>query len=392
MGIYVIDCRICNEPFSWFSGSMDQRCDSCKGDITYKVVLKRLPIVDLGIKYVRGYEGTNKLTHYRVAHSHAASGVNSITAIRNYILEREPYAIVEFQEPPSSLDSGVEDQTYILDNEPEIKAALQQVKVDSLLYQYNKLYFQPNKFQLILGYATRTINDLLIAPINSLIYKFRIKDFQFTYQPDFMAFEDSVETKEIDDFEKHLAKKSAFRRFVANIKQIPLLPRYEGTEYTRAVTPCLFHSVTYEEGDEAKAAEVLLQDLRIVHGYKAILGHLAMPTRIALSNATGSGKKIYALFCFFFAEFYTIPGWNPLTAPRAPSPFPGVRTAAYEGGIGSVSELDYTNRYDIEHIEVLNTYEENRNASIDAYKESVPTVNAVAKAMDARIKKMKEGT
>ena len=30
MGTFVIECIICNNPFLWWSGNMDQRCPECK--------------------------------------------------------------------------------------------------------------------------------------------------------------------------------------------------------------------------------------------------------------------------------------------------------------------------------------------------------------------------
>lgn len=30
MGLYVIRCITCQTPFTWFSGSVDQRCEKCK--------------------------------------------------------------------------------------------------------------------------------------------------------------------------------------------------------------------------------------------------------------------------------------------------------------------------------------------------------------------------
>lgn len=30
MGLYAINCVKCQTPFTWFSGTMDQRCDKCR--------------------------------------------------------------------------------------------------------------------------------------------------------------------------------------------------------------------------------------------------------------------------------------------------------------------------------------------------------------------------
>lgn len=30
MGLYTIPCRVCGKLFQWFSGSMDQRCPTCR--------------------------------------------------------------------------------------------------------------------------------------------------------------------------------------------------------------------------------------------------------------------------------------------------------------------------------------------------------------------------
>jgi predicted nucleic acid-binding Zn-ribbon protein len=30
MGLYIVSCSTCGDPFQWFSGSIDQRCPNCK--------------------------------------------------------------------------------------------------------------------------------------------------------------------------------------------------------------------------------------------------------------------------------------------------------------------------------------------------------------------------
>lgn len=269
--------------------------------------------------------------------------------IREHILAEEPNAEIEFLEGVTSLQPNSPltlTEANLLENDPEIEAALKKVQVKSVLYQYNEITFSPNKAQKVLGYLTRAINRFIIFPINRLIYKLRINDFDWTYQPDFAPYSASIEAQDVENFQKHLAKKSAFRRFVARIPQITPLNPMEET-YVRKVVPAQYLTVAYEEGNEAKAKEIILDDLRKIHSKGLIMGSFLMPKIIMLADVIGNGLHKAVIFLSLFVDYEKMMKEHGLSLTKMP-PQPlktlyGIKTDTIEGGITTFDELQSKN-------------------------------------------------
>lgn len=352
-----------------------------------KVTLHRLPVMHLTVSYARRYEGTNKITHYDVGFAPAMTGVDPLQAIKELIEKTEgPTDLTLEAQPASSAPQttatlGVELMDSLLANDKDIEKSLLKSKCPNIMYIQDVLVNDlkipqkiANRFAKIANPAIDWANGVLIAAQHKM--------YGITGEDLFNLFSfdaESTDDQEVIGTYTDLAAK------VAKVKKIPRLNTYEA-KYIRRVHPCVYLSVAYEAGDEAIAEAALLADLRKYQEMDMILGHLIMPSKIKLADGIGSGKQPYVLFCFLFVDFFKIPGWNPYDAPKAPQHLPGIRTAAYEGALNWLPELDYTKRYEVETIKVVDTSEVNHKAYVDSYLESVPLVNKIAKTHKSSVR------
>lgn len=302
-----------------------------------KMKLIPLSTTDLSFRYARRMEG-NKIAHYCVPFSDVMLGNDPTESVANFIRETEPDAEIEFAQLPSNTAPHTSPAGDFLNKEPAIKVALEQFQCNSFLYQYSIPVTSWGKWIALKVTLPRLWNSA-VAPINNLLVKLQAH---------------KIKPLNVDELELPLSEKTSAqpKASASKLIVIPTFRDFSADYNFERVMPCLYHSVAYEEGDELIAEEAILNDLRIYQSYGAIMGHLAMPTKMRLADTTGSGKGQYALLCFFFADFTKIPNYNPLLAPKAPSPFPGVRTAGSEGALVTLPELDISSRYNIELIDV----------------------------------------
>lgn len=96
MGLYAIDCVSCNKPFMWFSGSLDQRCETCVKESEMKHLSeKEKEILDLA--------GTNSC---RIDVNHFAiyqvvdllTTINSLREDLKTVTHQRDRAIKDFEE------------------------------------------------------------------------------------------------------------------------------------------------------------------------------------------------------------------------------------------------------------------------------------------------------
>lgn len=352
-----------------------------------KVTLVRLPITELSISYARRYEGTNKITHYRVGDSHIMVGVDPLQAIKDYIVNLE--GPTEFEIEQSSKVSSkmlLELAPQVLENEPKIKAALEQKQIRGLLFEQVIIEKDITKTDKLLNILSKFYNPVAHF-LNKVLTYIQYKLYSINQIDIYGMYHNTHDETDIDyDYSRVLETVAKLNR----VKLLPTIQIRKVTSYNR-IHPCTFLSLSYEEGDDAIAENILREDIRKYYDKDMILGHLVTPSRITLEDTIGSGKRKFALLCFLFVDNFKIPGFDPTTAPKVPTPLEGIRTANYEGNVTILPELDYSNRYEIEKVNVVNTYEQNRKAYVDSYLNSVPAVNEAAKKMKAALKIQKEG-
>lgn len=336
-----------------------------------KIIIRQLALSNLSLSFARRMEG-NKIIHYTMSYLSKMMGADPEQLVTEFIRKTEPDTEIEFA--PYSPNSPMVPADDFLNKEPAIKAALEQLKINCIVHQYHA-YPNQKTWQKRFWAQTARLWNSLVAPLNNLLVKlqtYKVRKFVKDGVEQYMPTED-ISTQ--------------FKLLTNKLIVIPTFTEY----YERRCTPCLFHSVAYEEGEELIAEEAILNDLRIYQSYGAIMGHLAMPTRIRLADTIGSGKDRYALVCFFFADSYKIPGWNPLLTKSVPSPFPGVRTAGWENQIVELPELDASTRY---QIEVVPLVEDQREANLMAYHQSyldsLPAVRAAVKKTQVLIDALKD--
>lgn len=61
MGLYPIDCPACGKPHIWFSGTLDQRCDSCRRPTELKAIESELTLL-VNMNTVTGDDDTVEST------------------------------------------------------------------------------------------------------------------------------------------------------------------------------------------------------------------------------------------------------------------------------------------------------------------------------------------
>lgn len=341
-----------------------------------KVILREMAVQTLSITFSRDM-GNNTFRHYHVPPSELiGKGEAAIEIVKKTIIAEEgngtEFEVIPLQRVNAPMGMQTVDASSILAEDSDIEKALRARNIKQTLYEYNELLFTPTRFQKILGYATRAINKYLIAPINRAIYSLRIKDFDWNYRSDAFVdhdLNDELEAQELVKFEKHMANKTRLRRFVARIPQIRLLPDYL-VQYVRKVTPCQYLSVSYEAGDEEKAANYILNDLRKLQDAGAIMGHLAMPSMLLLCDTIGNGKTKAALFCFLFVDFANISahyGIDPATLlfNRQPLELIGLRTISHEGELKTFDDISFQKRYQIEDIFISTVQDSERQRFLD---------------------------
>lgn len=346
------------------------------------IELQPLAVSDLSFTYARKMEG-NKIRHYKVTASDIVmskfTGKSCDDVVKEYILKEEgeeatvlPYKNAvwpkEVGETIASRNAAFQMRDIsklLLENNPEIEKALRTVKVQSQLYQYNVPgpWYEPLWNTLASGY------NFLIAPINHLLAK--LQGFK-------NPFEASAHREMNDDGRGwHMTEDQGF-----------FLPHMQQIGYARRVSPCSYLSISFEEDFLQEAVDNLLSDLKILHEKDLIMGHLTMPGIILLADTIGSGKSSYAIFCFLFVDQYKlceITGKTFLDLPKKPLELIGVKTEAFEGGLGGA----LSNVYEIEPIYVSSQdFESRRQAYIENYLENVEHVNKVAKKVSEGIEKV----
>lgn len=306
-----------------------------------QVILRPLAVMDLSVSFARPLEG-NKIRHYKVGMSEQMGrGITPLEIVKQHILSKEPDAeiVVEeykhLQNPNTMSGMEITKAPGVLDTRKDIEAALLQKEIRSTLHQYNELTFSPNRFQKFLGYFTRAINRLIIFPINNVLYR-----LQNAFKPN--PFE-SVILAELT-FEEIQEKKSIYRRIQDSIRLITPLNPMEDT-YVRMVTPCLFLTAAYEEGQEERAFHYIRDDLAKLHAAGALMGHLAMPSICLLADEVGDGKQKAAVFAFVFADFkklaaYTGTPYNSILSGKDALAAMHLTTSSREGEIKKLPGLE----------------------------------------------------
>jgi hypothetical protein len=347
-----------------------------------KISLKQLATVDLGITFSRQMGG-NKLIHYKIPMGQSLLGSSPEQLLLEHFYREEGEQVeLEFLYPaPIQVESEIaagtalhiKDASFILDEYPAIKKALQKRKIDAHLYQDHLVVPVSLKIKIKNIFA-KPINKL-IALVNKVIGSIQYKIYNI--QPYDQYFGRDVE------------KDIAYAELLRKIKLIPSLKVAEES-YIRRVHRATYLSVIYEDGEEQRAVQTLIDDLVVCHEKNLILGHTVMPSIIALADTIGSGKTQFALFCFLFLDNIKIQEMSGLSwvdMPKQMESVLGLVTAAPEGASSFLGGVSPEKKYDIEVINLADKREENLQASIEAYKESIPTVNKVAKVMDKEIKK-----
>jgi hypothetical protein len=308
-----------------------------------KVILRPVAITDLTLRYAR-HMGGNKVRHYALSAVLAmkeailGSTADGRDLIKRYIESTEEVE-VEFLDAPKvsggALNSGnpihTEDVTKLVFTQPQDKKvvrALKKLASKQILVQY----------QSYKSIFEKLYDKFIAVPWNFLFSKLHLW---------------------------HIGCSALNYKFERKIHLVHFL------------------TVACDFDELPKAFEALRLDLTLLNDFGLIVGHLAMPSVIALADTVGLGKVPVVLFCF--------PVINEQKAvdllkiqfvdlnPQFLKEF-GVSYESPEGAINSLHGKPFNEQYEIETVNVGDqlTYEENRQAQIASYEAAKDLVNEIA--------------
>lgn len=337
-----------------------------------KITLRTLPLSDLSIKYAR-FCGDGRVTHYSVPFASIVLGGDPKELVSNFIKKTEPDAELEFL-PPAHVDSQRVAAPYVLANDEDIRNALEAKEIKSNLYQYLDLS-NLTRTQLVISWIAYHVNPI----INFFNRGLNIVQQKFYNVHPIDHFLDT----EDETVEQRISREQAISAKLEKFKFLPLVPTFE-EQYVRKITPAIYHALAYDEDKEDEAAAILRADLRKYQDLGAIMGHLSMPSTIEVGEFVGTGKRRFILFCFLFIDMYKVPGFNPLVPPKfVHTPVDGIVSAAWEGCYVSLPEL--TTEFQVETINVAESYDDNLAAYHDSYRASLPVVDKAVKNTQKKI-------
>lgn len=328
------------------------------------VELRLLDTIDLAVTFARKMGG-NKIRHYRLTTADLLvakfTDRSAEDIVREYI-KKEENEDVTFLPARSNCVQVRYVSTVVLKDRPDIKRALEKRKITSQIHEYD-VWNHPYKRFLN---PIKKVTNYLIRQVNKLLARIQGTTLQ-----------------EVFSFEKW-----------GSSVNVNLLPYFdECSEFTRHFSPCHYLTVAFEEGDLEEATQSLLMDLEILNGHGMIIGHLTMPSMILLADKTGSGKSVFALFCFLFVDYeklQKITNKTPLEFPENPLSLLGVKNDVHEGSFNYLNGVDPSSRYEIETIRIgESTFEENMKLHTDNYADTIDTVNKIAKKASSLMKDIK---
>jgi hypothetical protein len=339
------------------------------------ITLRELATVDLSRTYARQMGG-NKIRHYKVSYAACMLGNDPVELIKKHIAKEE--GETEFEVIPYVNNSTVRvaQALMVLQDHPEIYNALTQLTCKSILLQraiYPKVTLK-QKVRNFFANLLNTVVDFLNRPLIKIQHWYYGIDVASYYNSD-IAFDHE--------------KEEEFQNLLAKVKLIPRVSLIEA--YVRMqVTPCTYLSVGFEEGDEEKAVNALLDDLKYCHENGLILGNLTLPSTMLLADTVGSGKGSFVLFCFLFLDHDKIAEMNGVHThelPQHPEKLLPLKTISSEGSLKYLDGLSPSQKYEIEAVILADRTDENFQVYHENYKENVPAVNAAADRMNEEMKK-----
>ncbi len=340
------------------------------------IKLYPVAITDLSVRFARDM-GSNKVRHYIIAP--AAIIVNKFTgtsfedAVRDYIKETENEDVEFVKSVKSDIDSfetlnqipppeygsllNVLDATpIVLGRDSKVRKALEKTKSQGILHQTNYYGNFLGKLHDRLAYR---YNKHIVPNVNKILYAIQGYDYA-GYQP--------------------------------MVKQLRLLD----LKYLRVINRVEFISVAFSADDAIEALESIREDLRKLQKAGLIMGHLAMPSIMALADTVGVGSTSYVLFCFPIIDeirFQKLTKTGPLDIRSSELRLArlGVQNQTFEGGINWLNGKDPKSKVEIEEINVFQGMaDRNREKVISQYEATREDVNKAAAATNANIKRYKK--
>lgn len=319
-----------------------------------KIVLRSVAVTDLNTRYARSMGG-NKIRHYKVPYSQRIAGGNPLDMIKEYILREEKKEASEVEIvveavanllPPMNADSlfHLEEVTSsVLAKDNKVLKALKQLKSNTL------------SVQTVDSTRLGKLRNKIATWINDKIFKLN------------NYFWPTI-------FDVHFEGESNGK--------IPYIPI---KEFERHVHLTHYISVAFEGPEYVEAQSALLADLRKLTELDLIMGHLTMPSLMALADTVGTAVQPYVLFCFPIINHKKLNAMFPDNiAPLDALAQLGIKYETPEGGISSLNGVDINSKYEIEEVIVLLpetlTHEQVQDKVQDAFAESIPTVNRAAEA------------
>lgn len=321
-----------------------------------RIELRKLATHDLSTTYARSMGG-NKIKHYKVSHStFLTAETDPLSLVKLHILKEEnkegsEIEIVETASadllPPSIDNNGkfalrVEDiSETMLASDSSLKKALLKNKSTSLLFEtIDPLTFK----EKVIDYLSLKLNPL-IRKINNVLTR--------------------VYNLEEDDI------------FYGKGRFIPYIYPVHKTHVFNAAH---YLSVAFEGPDYVEAQRSLIKDLRLLEDHGLILGHLSMPSLMGLSDMVGSNHHPYVIFCFPIIDYRKLVVLVGEDEAGRPNPLKalGIINESIEGGVNYLNGIPLSEKYQIEVVNVgVLSYEVTQAAVVQAFEESVPTVNKV---------------
>lgn len=313
------------------------------------VILRKLSQVWLNTTFARTMED-GSITHYSVPYDYSSN--NPLKDVKDYIMKTESKEGSEIEfvlEATASLVSpdtfgnvNTQDVSSILKHDPKVKKSLKKHKAQRLIHETDLM----SKKDRVINFLARVANPKIVA-INKVLIKIQ----------------------KLSSEELMLGK----GRLLPTISHRFGLRKYNFVKYI---------CIAFEAPDYLEAQDALLSDLRILQDNDLIMGHLSMPSLIALADTIGSGHQMCALFCFPIiddAKLEKLIGKELLNANKLCLKHLGVLYENLEGGINYLNDIDYHQKYKIKTITVTDlSYDKIQEEVKVAFNESIPTVNKAA--------------
>ncbi len=150
-------------------------------------------------------------------------------------------------------------------------------------------------------------------------------------------------------------------------------------------------SICFEAEDTKEAINALISDLKILLKKKLILGHLAMPSIMPVTNTVGAGN-FYCIFCFPLLDSERV---RTLTGEKIDGTLKlssiGLKYEIFEGGISKwLNDVKPTDMFEVEEVNLYDSQtKEIQQQVLDSFNKSRDLVNEVSKKMRKKLKKSK---